>query len=207
MTADDATTLGERLIRVEPDDEELRRQYEERKLALRERRFTPAQRALGWIGLPVSLAISLALGWRLLTTETAEPREWIVLQAVSVAGLLAISAWTAHVLLRGRATWRADRAFQAGAVVLACGLALAAFEVARSLDDHRAALGMLGFAVVVLAGAGCGLAVDHFRRVRLEMRVARLENELRVAESANPIAALRRARGEPGGGEGVAGRR
>ncbi|AMV37603.1 hypothetical protein [Planctomyces sp. SH-PL62] len=195
MNIDDAPTLGECLIRVEPEDADLRRRYEEGKLALRERRLTPLQRALGWVGVPLNVGLALAVGWRLWTTGSAEPPGWAALLAASAAGLLAIGGWLFYVLLQGgRVTWRADRVFQVVAAASACGMAAAAFEVARSLDDRRAGFGMLGVAVVTLAGAGAGLAVEWARRARLETRVAALENELRLAELSRNVADLRRDR-------------
>ncbi|MDG3005132.1 hypothetical protein [Paludisphaera mucosa] len=199
MSPDDVT-LGDRLIQVEPQDDELRRRFEEGKLALRERRLTPMQQALGWMGLPLNFGLSFALGRRLLAGETGDPPEFVALQAVSVVGLLVIGAWSLYVLVRGRATWLADRIFQGLAAALTCGLALAAFEVARSLDDPRAAMGMLGVAAVILIALGGGLIVERSRRTALETQVALLENELRVAELARDVAAARPRGGDSPGG-------
>jgi len=196
MTADDAATLGDRLIRVESEDAGLRRRYEEGTLALRERRLTPGQKALAWVGVPLDFALAAAMAYH-LWAGPAEPPGWSALLAVAAAGLTAIGAWTLHVLLHGgRVPWRADRAFQALAVAAGLGLAAAAFQVARSLDDRRAALGMLAVAFVVAAGTGTGLAVEWMKRLRLEARIAALENELRLAELSRDVAALGRDRGD-----------
>ncbi|WP_165250585.1 hypothetical protein [Paludisphaera soli] len=205
MNTGNDLTLGERLIRVEPEDAELRRRYEEGKLALRERRLTPAQKAAGWLSAPLNLGLALLVVWRLGGAGPGMPPEWIAFHVAGAAGLLAVGGWTLHVLLGGgRVTWRADRAFQVVGVVAVVALAAAAFEVGRSLDDRRAAFGMLGVAVVMLAGAGAGLAVEWARRLRLESRVAALENELRLAELSREVAGPRDGRARPGSDESPA---
>ena len=75
----DPPSFAERLMKSEPGNDELRRRYEEGKLALMERRLTPWQRRMGWLGLPVYGLLIIGCGYRLLMANPAEPRELVVL--------------------------------------------------------------------------------------------------------------------------------
>ncbi len=194
MTSDDnASPFAERLIQIEPGDAALRRRYEEEKLALRERQLTPAQKAMGWLAMPVYAWLGLGLGYRLLASDVALPREWLVLEGVSVLGVLALGAWMLRVLLqKGRVTWRDDQLMMWIGGGGLCALAFALFQVARSLDDSRAALGLLGCAGVLLLGGACSLILQWIRRLRLETQVKMLELELRADDLAREVADARR---------------
>ncbi len=184
-----ATPFAERLMRSEPCSAELRRRYEEERLALVERRLTPAQRWMGWLGLPLNGCLIAGVGYRLLTAEPALPREWIVLEAVSAVGLLALGLWMLRVLLRGsRVTWRDDQAMEWIGGLGLCALAFALFEVAQSLDDARDALRLHGVITVLLVGGVFGLLLGRIRRTKLETCVKLLELELRLLDLSQAVA-------------------
>jgi hypothetical protein len=189
MSNADASSFAERLMKSEPSSDELRRRYEEEKLALTERRLAPLQRWMGWLALPLYGWLVVGLGYRLLTTDSAQPREWIVLEAVSSFVLLAFGLWIMRVLLRGsRVTWRDDRAMEWIGGIGLCAMAFALFEIARSLEDARAALRLHGCITVLLVGGAFSLLLERIRRSKLEMRVKMLELELRVIDLAQAIA-------------------
>src|SRR5438270_12999009 len=97
----DAPSFAERLMKSESGNDELRRRYEEGKLALMERWLTPWQRRMSWLGLPVYGLLIIGGGYRLLMANPALPREWVVLDAVTAVGVLALGLWLLRVLLRG----------------------------------------------------------------------------------------------------------
>src|SRR5262249_49532103 len=79
----DPPSFAERLMKSESGNDELRRRYEEDKLALMERRLTPWHRRIGWLGLPVYGVLIIGGGYLLLMANPALPREWVVLDAVT----------------------------------------------------------------------------------------------------------------------------
>jgi|GEM_PF-5470800 len=188
MSNADVSPLAEKLMKSEPLSEELRHRYEEEKLALVERRLTPLQRRIGWLGLPIYLALLLAQGYR-LTTGLTLPREWFLFEVVSTLGVLALGLWLVRVLLRGnRVTWQDDRAMEWIGVIGLGALSVALFGVALSLDDTREALRLHACATVLLAAGLFSLLFDRIRRTKLEMQVKLTELELRLAETAEAIA-------------------
>jgi len=188
MSNADVSPLAEKLMKSEPLSEELRHRYEEEKLALVERRLTPLQRRIGWLGLPIYLALLLAQGYR-LTTGLTLPREWFLFEVVSTLGVLALGLRLVRVLLRGnRVTWQDDRAMEWIGVIGLGALSVALFGVALSLDDTREALRLHACATVLLAAGLFSLLFDRIRRTKLEMQVKLTELELRLAETAEAIA-------------------
>jgi len=184
----DPPSFAERLMKSEPGDDELRRRYEEGKLALLERRVAPGPRWLGWLALPLYGLLIIGGGYRALTAHPAEPRGLVVLLAVSAVGLLAMGLWLFRVLLRGgRVTWRDDQAFEWVGGLAFCALLYALSEFAGSLEDLHAARRLDGFATVLLVGAAFGVLLERIRRSKLETRVQLLELELRVAELAQAV--------------------
>jgi hypothetical protein len=187
---DEAGDLAERLIAAEPPDPTLRAEHEAALRALRERRLTPTQRAMGWLALPQYVALALGMGYRLATADPPEPRAWVVLQAVGVVALTGLGAWTAWVLVRrgGRVSRGDDRAMAWIAGVGLVALVLALFEVARSLDDPRAALRLAGVATVILVGGAFAALREQSRRQALESRARALALEVKLAELARAVA-------------------
>jgi hypothetical protein len=184
----DPPAFAERLMKSEPGSDELRRRYEEGKLALMERWLTPWQRRVGWLGLPVYGLLIIGGGYLLLMDNPALPREWVVLDAVTAVGVLALGLWLLRVLLRrGRVTWQDDQAMVWVAGLGLCALSFALFEIARSLEDTHAALRMEGISIVFLVGGIFGVLLERIRRSKLETRVKLLELELRVAELAQAV--------------------
>jgi hypothetical protein len=181
----DPPSFAERLMKSEPGNDELRRRYEEGKLALMERRLTPWHRWMGWLALPVYGLLIISGGYRLLMllANPAEPRELVVLVAVSTVGVLALGLWIVRVLLRGgRVTWRDDQAMVWVAGLGLCAVSFALFEIARSLEDPHAARRLEFFSIVLLVGGVFGVLLERIRRSNLETRVKLVELELRVAE-------------------------
>jgi hypothetical protein len=182
----DPHSFAERLMKSEPGNDELRRRYEEGKLALMERRLTPWQRRLGWFGLPIYGVLIIAGG--LMMANSAEPRGLVVLDAVCLVGVLALGLWILRVLLRkGRVTWRDDEAIQWVGGLGLCALSFALFEFARTLEDTHLARRLEGFSIVLLVGGVFGVLLERIRRSKLETRVKLLELELRVAELAQAM--------------------
>jgi hypothetical protein len=191
MNHDDPASFAERLMKVEPGNDELRRRYEEGKLALLERRLTPRQRWIGWLGLPIYGLLIIGCGYRLLMAKPVLPREWIVLDAVCAVVVLALGLWILRVLLRGgRVTWPDDQAMEwiGGLGLFAVSFAL--FEIAGSLEDTHAARRLAGFSIVLLGVGVTGALLERIRRSKLETRVKLLELELRVAGLAQAVGAL-----------------
>jgi hypothetical protein len=175
-------------MKSEPGNDELRRRYEEGRLALMERRLTPWQRRIGWLGLPVYGLLIIGGGSLLLRANPALPREWVVLDAVTAVGVLALGLWLLRVLLRGgRVTWQDDQAMVWVGGLGLFALSFALFEIAGSLEDAHAALRMEGFSIVLLVGGVFGVMLELIRRSKLETRVKLLELELRVAELAQAV--------------------
>ena len=117
MNQVDPPEFAELLMKSEPGDDELRRRYEEGKLALLERRLTPWQRRMAWLTLPVYGLLIIGSGYLLLMAKPTLPRELVVLDAVSAVGVLALGLWMLRVLLRGgRVTWQHDQAMSGSAV-------------------------------------------------------------------------------------------
>ena len=184
----DPPSFAERLMKSEPGNDELRRRYEEGKLALIERRLTPWQRRLGWLGLPVYGLLIIGCGYLLLMAKPALPRELVVLEAVSAVGVLALGLWILRVLLRGgRVKWRDDQAMEWVCGLGLCALCFALFELAGSLEDTHAARRLDGFSTVLLVGGVFGVLLERIRRSKLETRVKLVELELRVAELAQAV--------------------
>jgi hypothetical protein len=184
----DPPSFAERLMKSEPGNDELRRRYEEGKLALIERRLTPRQRWMGWLGLPVYGLLIIGGGYRILMANPAEPRELVVLDAVTVVGVLALGLWVLRVLLRGGlVTWQDDQAMVWIAGLGLCALSFALFEIAGSLEDTHAALRLHFFSMVLLVGGVFGVLLERLRRAKVEARVKLVELELRVAELAQAV--------------------
>jgi hypothetical protein len=170
-------------MKSEPGNDELRRRYEEGKLALMERRLTPWHRRIGWLGLPVYGVLIIGGGYRLLMANPAEPRELAVLEAVCFVGVLAMGLWVLRVLLRrGRVTWQDDQAMEWVGFLSLCALSFALFEFARTLEDTQAARRLDFLSTVLLVGAVFGVLLERIRRSKLETRVKLVELELRMAE-------------------------
>jgi hypothetical protein len=185
----DPPSFAERLMKSEPGDDELRRRYEEDKLALMERRLTPWQHRIGWLGLPVYVLLIIGCGYLLLTASPALPRELVVLIAVGAVGVLALGLWILRVQLRGgRVTWQDDQAMEWIGGLGLCALSFALFEFAGSMEDTLAARRLGFFSIVLLVGGVFGALLERIRRTKLETRVKLLELELRVAELAQPVA-------------------
>jgi hypothetical protein len=188
MSHVDPHSFAERLVNSEPGNDELRRRYEEDKRALIERRLTPWQRWMGWSGLPIYVLLVIGGGYLSLMANPAEPRELVVLVAVSAVGVLALGLWVLRVLLRGgRVTWQDDQAMEWVAGLGFCALLFALFEFAGSMADTRAALRLQFFSTVLLVGGVFALLLERIRRAKLEARVKLVELELRVAELAQAI--------------------
>lgn len=188
MDRADPRSFAEQLMQSEPGDDELRRRYEEGKLALLERRIPPWLRRMGWLTLPLYGFLIIGCGYRLLMVRPALPRELAALDAVSAAGLLALGLWLLRVLLRGgRATWRDDRAMEWIGGLGLCALSLALFELAGSLDDPHIARRLAAFSTILLVGGAFGTLLERIRRSKMEVRVQLLELELRVAELARAL--------------------
>jgi hypothetical protein len=179
----DPPSFAERLMKSEPGNDELRRRYEEGKLALMERRLTPWQRWMGWLGLPVYGLLIISGGYLLLMAKPAEPRELVVLVAVSTFGVLALGLWILRVLLRGgRVRWQDDQAMEWVGGLSLCAVSFALFEFAGSMEDTHAARRLGLFSTVLLVGGVFGVLLERIRRSNLETRVKLVELELRVAE-------------------------
>ena len=184
----DPPSFAERLMKSESGNDELRRRYEEGKLALMERRLTLWQRWMGWLGLPVYGVLILGGLYLLLMANPAEPRELAVLDAVGAVGLLALGLWGLRVQLRGgRVTWQDDQAMEWVGGLGLCALSFALFEFAGSLEDAHTARRLAGFSTVPLVGGVFGALLERIRRSKLETRVKLLELELRVAELAQAV--------------------
>lgn len=182
----DPPSFADHLVKSEPGNDELRRRYEAGKLALLERRLTPLQRRMGWFALPLYGFLVIGGGYRILMST--QPRELIVLDAVTAIGLLALGLWFLRVLLRGgRVMWHDDRAMEWVGGLGLCALAFALFELAGSLDDTHAARRLEGFSTVLVVGGVFGVLLERIRRAKLETRAKLLELELRVAELARAI--------------------
>jgi len=183
----DPHSFAERLMKSEPGNDELRRRYEEGKLALMERRLTPWQRRMGWFGLPLYVVLIVVSG--LMAVNPAEPRALVVLNAICTVGLLALGLWILRVLLHGgRVMWRDDQAMEWIGGLGLCALAFALWEIAGSLEDAHAARRLQFFGIVLLVGGAFAGLLDRIRRAKLETRVQLVELELRVAEPAQAIA-------------------
>jgi len=188
MSHVDPPSFAERLMKSEPGNDELRRRYEEGKLALMERRLTPWQRRMGWLGLPLYGLLIIGCGYGLLMANPAEPRELVVLDAVCAVGVLALGLWILRVLLRGgRVAWQDDQAMEWVGGLGLCVLSFALFEIARSLEDTHAARRLDFFSTVLLVGGVFGVLLERIRRSKLETRVKLLELELRLAELAQAV--------------------
>jgi hypothetical protein len=184
----DQPSFAERLMKSEPGDDELKRRYEEDKLALMERRLTPWHRRIGWLGLPVYGVLIIGGGYLLLMANPALPREWVVLDAVTAVGVLALGLWVLRVLLRGgRVTWQDDQAMVWVAGLGLFALSFALFEIAGSLEDTQAARRLDFFSTVLLVSAVLGVLLERIRRSKLETRVKLVELDLRVAELAQVV--------------------
>jgi len=189
MSHADPPSFADRLMKSEPGDGELRRRYEEGKLALMERRVDPWQRWMAWLGLPLYGFLIVAGVYRVLTAGPAEPRELVLLDAVSAVALLALGAWILRVQLRGgRVGRRDDQAMEwiGGLALLALAFALS--ELGGSLEDPHASRRLQFLSAALLVGGALSLLLERIRRAKLETRVELLELELRVAELAQPVA-------------------
>ena len=183
----DPASFAEHLMRSEPGNDELRRGYEEGKLALMERRLTPWQRRIGWFGLPLYGLLIVLSGY--MMANPAEPRELAVLDAVCIVGLLALGLWIFRAMLGGgRVTWHDDQMMQWIGGLGLCALSFAMSELAGSLEDIHAARRLNGFATLLLVGGIFGVLLERIRRSMLETRVKLLELELRVAELEQTVA-------------------
>jgi hypothetical protein len=181
----DPSSFADRLMQSEPGNDELRRHYEEGKLALMERRLTPWQRRMGWLALPVCGLLIIGCGYRLLMANRAEPRELVVLDAVSAVGLLALGLWALRVLLRGGSvTWQDDQAMEWVGGLGLCAVSFALVEIAGSLEDTHAARRLDFFSTVLLVVGVFGVLLERIHRSKLETRMKLVELELRVAELA-----------------------
>ena len=191
MAYSDASSFADRLMQSESSSDALRHRHEEKRLALTERRLTSVQKWMGWLALPLYIGLIGGLGYRLLTTNPSQPREWMILEIVCALGLLAIGLWILRVLLRGsRVTWRDDRAMEWISLISLCGMSFAFFEIAQSLEDIHIALRLHGCITVLLVGGVISLLLERIRRAKLETRVKLLELELRLldlAPSTSPV--------------------
>jgi hypothetical protein len=189
MSHVDPHSFAERLVKSEPGNDELRRRYEEVKHALMERRLTPFQRRMGWLGLPLNGLLIASVGYRLLMADPAQQSEWIVLDVACGVGLLALALWMLRVLLRGgRVTWQDDQVMQWVGGLSLCAVSFALYEIAGSLEDTHAALRLHFFSIVLLVGGVFAALLERIRREKLEARVKLVELELRVAELTQAIA-------------------
>ncbi len=188
MNHNDPPSFAEHLMQSEPGNDELRRRYEEGKLALIERRVTASPRWMGWLALPICGLLVISGGYRLLMANPALPRELVVLVAVSTVGVLALGLWLLRVQFRrGRVTWQDDEAMHWICGLSLCALSFALSELAGSLEDTEAARRLDFFSIVLLVGAAFGVLLERIRRSKLELRVKLLELELRVAELAQAV--------------------
>jgi hypothetical protein len=188
MSHVDPHSFAERLVKSEPGNDQLRRRYEEGKLALMERRLPPIQRRMGWLTLPVYGLLIAGVAYRLLMANPPQRSEWIVLDVVSGVGVLALGLWVIRVLLRGgRVTWQDDQAMHWIAGLGLCAVSFALFEIAGSMQDTHAALRLQFFSIVLLVGGAFAALLELIRRAKLETRVTLVELELRVAELTQAI--------------------
>jgi hypothetical protein len=179
----DPFSFAERLIKSEPANDDLRRRYEEGKLALIERRLTPWQRRMGWLSLPIFGVMIIGVGYRLLTALHTEPRELAVLVAVGAVYVLAMFLWVLRVQFRrGRVTWQDDRAMEWVGGLSLCAMSFAMSELAGSLDDTHVAQRLEWLSIVFLGGGAFAGLFERIRRAKLEMQVKLMELELRMAE-------------------------
>jgi hypothetical protein len=194
----DPPSFAEYLMKSEPGSDELRRRYEEGKLALLERRLSPWQLRIGWLGVPLNVLLIIGCGYRILMANPPEQREWVVLDAVCAVGLLALCLWVLRVLLRGgRVTWQDDRAMEWVGGLSLCAFSFALFEIAQSMEDTHAARRLEAFSIVLLVGGAFAGLLERIRRSKLETRVKLLELELRVSELARAVnAPIRGSRAE-----------
>jgi hypothetical protein len=184
----DPPSFAERLMKSEPSNDELRRLYEEGKLALMERRLTPWQRRMGWLGVPIYVLFIIGAGYGLLMANRAKLRELVVLEAVCTVGVLAMGLWVLRVHLRGgRVTWQDDQAMEWVGGLSLCALSFTLFEFAGSLKDTHAAQRLDFLSTVLLVGGVFAALLERIRRSKLETRVKLLELELRVAELAQAV--------------------
>ncbi len=188
MIDEPSPDFAAQLIKADSWNDDLRTRYEQQKLALVERRLTRVQQWVGWLSLPVYPALVVGVLYRRLTTGERDSREWLILEMVSAIVLLALGGWILWVLLRqGRVTWRDDRAMEwIGGIGLAA-LTFSLYELARSLPDAKAALGLHEAATIILVLGASAIVFERVRRSRLETRVELLELELRYAELARQI--------------------
>ncbi len=186
MTDPDPTRFAERLIAAEPTDAALRRRYEQAIDATRERRLNRWQLGLAVLSLPIYVVLLFGLVRRLIATAGTQPREWLVLEAASGAGLLLLGLWLLRALLRGRVTTRDDQAMEwiGGVGLAAMALAFSGIADAIALEDPRAALRLHGVVTILLVGGALGIVLGRQRRLALAQQATDLELALLRSERA-----------------------
>ena len=171
MSPTDKSSFAQSLLQVESANPELRRKYEERKLALIECRLTPWQRGVGWLVLPLYALLIAVSSYRLLTNAPTLPGQFLPLLAVGELALVAVGLWMLRVLLNGGRVRGFDQVTMEWISIIGVGaLSLALFEIAQSLDNVHLALRLHAATTILLMASGFSLLFERIRRSRMARR-------------------------------------
>jgi len=186
----DRSSFADRLLNSDPPNDELRRRYEEQKLALTERRVSRGQVMAGWLAVIIFTALACALGYQTFSTTFLMPPAWKLfygtcstLCAAMAIGMLIILACSRD----GRITINVDRVFHFVGGLSTLGFAAVVFKIALESPDSNSALRLAGGAVFFAMITMGTFLFEQIRRAKLEARVRFLELELRLMELSQLI--------------------
>jgi hypothetical protein len=183
-------TLGERLLAQEEVTPSLRERYEQKIRDLLEKRFTPAQRACGWMS--VASFVLLGGGLVLRALGVGEPLRlpsdlWVLL-GVSLLAWLGLEVWFVYALLRPAIDRRREEPWGEAVAAVGTGAFVAVlFWLAWRVDDLATSLQVTAVALIILGYLGGAVLLYFLRRQHRELQVKLLELELRLAELAEKL--------------------
>jgi hypothetical protein len=190
MSDADPKSLGERLLAQEAVTPSLRERYDQKIRDLLEKRYTPYQRACGWL----SVASFVLLGGGLLVRVLGvgeplrlPPDLWVLL-GVSMAAWLGWEVWFVYALLRPTINRRREEPWGEAVGAVGSGAFVAVlFWLAWRVDDLATSLQVTAVALIFLGYLGVAVLLYFQRRHHLELQVKLLELELRLAELAEKL--------------------
>jgi hypothetical protein len=201
MREPDPKSLPERLLAQEAVTPSLRQRYEQEIRNLLEKRFTPYQRACGWLSVATFLFFAVGLGARALGLGeplNLPPDLWVLL-GVSMAGWLALEVWFVYALLRPTLHRTREEPWgEAVGGVAAGAFAAVLLWLAGRVEDLATSLQVTAVALVLFGYLGVTALLYFQRRQHRETQVKLLELELRLAE----LAEKRERHGGPPGAQG-----
>jgi hypothetical protein len=183
-------TPRDRLLAQEPTNPTLRERYERDVRALLEKRYTPYQRACGWL----SVLSFLFLGGGLLARALGygellrlPPDLWVLL-GVSLASWFAFEVWVVYALLRPALHRTREEPWGEAVAAVGAGAFIGVlFWLAWRVEDLATSLQVTAVALVLLGYLGVAVLLYFQRRLHLETKVKLLELELRLAELAEKL--------------------